>query len=143
MTKYYKVYKKCNYPRCKNRYYGNGLCGSHYRMTRYDKHSRIRKYLNTSGPKHYTSAYASYMNMIQRCYNKNNQIYGYYGGRGITVCDRWLASFDNFLSDMGDSKPGLTLDRKDVNGIYEPNNCRWATKAEQNRNKRTTYRVRG
>lgn len=142
MSKYLKSIKKCNVPKCKNTYYGNGLCGSHYRMTRYDKHEKIRKYLNATGPKKYTPAYASYMNMIQRCYNKNNQIYEYYGGRGITVCDLWLASFDNFLKDMGDSKPGLTLDRKNVNGNYTPNNCRWATKIEQNKNKRPVYKKR-
>lgn len=143
MSKYYNKVKECNYPECTNKYYGNGLCGQHYRMTRYDKHERVRKYLNSTGPKHYTPAYASYMNMIQRCYNKNNQIYKYYGDRGIVVCDRWMESFDNFVDDMGESTPGLTLDRIDVNGNYEADNCRWATKAEQNKNKRPIYRRRG
>lgn len=136
MSKYLKVLKKCNYPGCDNKYYGNGLCGPHYRMTRYDKYENVRKYLNSTGPKHYTSTYASYMNMIQRCYNKNNQIYKYYGGRGIKVCDEWLESYENFVKDMGESKPTLTLERNDVNGNYEKSNCRWATKAEQNKNRR-------
>jgi hypothetical protein len=60
--------------------------------------------------------------MFQRCTNPANPKYPNYGGRGITVCDRWGA-FENFLSDMGVRSPGLTLERKDVNGNYEPANC--------------------
>lgn len=62
--------------------------------------------------------------------------YKYYGGRGITVCDRWLASYDNFISDMG-TRPSLghSIDRINSNGNYEPSNCRWATKKEQTRNR--------
>ncbi len=73
--------------------------------------------------------------MIARCYYKSDTSYPRYGGKGITVCDRWRYSFLNFLSDMGEKPEGLTIDRISNTGIYEPSNCRWATVLEQARNK--------
>lgn len=85
--------------------------------------------------------YGRWWQMIQRCRNPNVIGYKDYGGRGIKVCDRWLHGedgvhpFECFLADMGDSN-GLTIDRIDVNGNYEPGNCRWATDAQQRTNTR-------
>ena len=80
--------------------------------------------------------YRVWLNMIQRCCNVNNPSFPDYGGRGITVCDSWKSSFENFFSDMGPrSSPEHSIERRDVNGHYEPGNCYWATTAEQARNK--------
>lgn len=79
--------------------------------------------------------------MRGRCFNKKNKHFQDYGGRGITVCERWLKSFDNFLADMGSCPKGLTLERRDVNGNYEPSNCFWASGLEQASNKRRTAYV--
>ena len=78
----------------------------------------------------------TWRNMIDRCTNPNAWNYKYYGQRGITVCERWLESFENFLADMGERPKDLTLDRIDVEKGYEKTNCKWATWSEQQANKR-------
>ena len=84
-----------------------------------------------------SAEYNAWVKMRGRCYNSADSKFSYYGGRGIRVCDRWLASFDNFLADMGRRPgPGWSVDRLDVNGDYDPKNCRWATRTQQARNKR-------
>src|SRR5699024_6188872 len=82
-------------------------------------------------------------NMRYRCYNENNSVYKYYGGKGITICEEWLQSFDNFYhwALLNGYKEGLSIDRIDVNGPYSPENCRWATMEEQSRNKTNTVLV--
>lgn len=81
--------------------------------------------------------YSTWNGMKYRCLVPTSKDYAHYGGRGIEVCERWL-SFENFLSDMGERPENMTIDRIDVDGGYSPQNCRWATIAEQNRNKRNT-----
>jgi hypothetical protein len=78
--------------------------------------------------------------MIQRCTNSSREQFKNYGGRGITVCERWR-SFENFLSDMGDAPEGRSIDRIDTNGNYEPGNCRWATPKEQSNNTRRVVQL--
>jgi hypothetical protein len=74
--------------------------------------------------------------MIRRCTSPKEDSYQFYGARGITVCDRWRASFQNFYADMGDRpSPKHTIDRIKSDGNYEPGNCRWATQKEQQRNR--------
>lgn len=79
--------------------------------------------------------YRSWECMKNRCMNPDHERWARYGGRGITVCVRWSTSFLNFLADMGPRPKGMTLDRIDPNGNYEPKNCRWASDAQQRKNK--------
>jgi len=84
--------------------------------------------------------YRAWVGMRSRCKYQYLDSYPRYGGRGIAVCDRWR-SFDAFLADMGEAPAGTSLDRIDTNGHYEPGNCRWATGAEQNANKRSNRNI--
>ncbi len=89
----------------------------------------------------------SYTSMIHRCYNPDDKQFADYGGRGIKVCDRWRTrqpnaqGFWNFLEDMGERPKGSTLDRVESDGDYSPENCRWSTRAEQQRNRRNNVMI--
>lgn len=84
-----------------------------------------------------SKTYNAWCSMWERCNNPNNSQSKNYSERGISVCSRW-EKFEDFLSDMGESPPGMILDREDVNGNYEPTNCRWVTPLVSARNKRNT-----
>ena len=89
-----------------------------------------------------TKYYYIWNNMKCRCYRPDYPNYASYGGRGIYICDRWLQGFEFFWEDMGPTyQPGLQIERRDNNDGYTPENCYWATRTEQNRNKRTNHYV--
>ena len=94
----------------------------------------IRTHGEAQRGKH-TREYRIWIDMKSRCFNPLNKHWNDYGGRGITICDRWM-DFSNFLADMGRRPSGLSIDRINNDGNYEPNNCRWATAKEQQHNQR-------
>lgn len=89
-----------------------------------------------------TPTYISWRSMRARCLYEGATQYEYYGGRGITICERW-DKFQNFLADMGERPEGTTLDREDTNGNYEKSNCSWSSRSKQMRNTRRAshYRI--
>lgn len=98
--------------------------------------ARYRTHSHASGGK-VSPTYRVWCAIKDRCLNPNSKTsYPKYGGRGITICDRWRDSFEAFLEDMGERPEGTSIDRIDNNKGYEPGNCRWADKWTQSRNRR-------
>lgn len=95
---------------------------------------RAQTHGQTRSPEYY-----SWQSMRQRCNKPNHVAYSSYGGRGISVCERWQNSFENFIADLGPRPAGFTLDRINNNDGYTPENTRWATGATQNRNRRDNH----
>jgi len=125
--------KTCEVEGCNNKIEAKGYCRKHY--------NRQWKYgdpLYTEREMHgmwNTPEYRTWRGMKLRCYNKNNARFHRYGGRGITVCERWRNSFIAFFEDMGPKPfPKAQIDRIDNDGNYEPGNCRWVTSAENIKN---------
>ena len=136
---------ECKATNCTLKRYCRGYCAKHYLRFMKWGNPDIVKTANWKNKPYIDGKpitvhplYRIWSSMKQRCYDPNVKAYEYYGGRGIKVCDRWLNSFYDFLCDMGKRPNGTSIDRKDVNGNYEPENCRWATKHQQMANKRNS-----
>lgn len=135
----------CTISGCGKPHSGRGYCYTHFNNFK-RRGDPLAEGIHKKHGKTGTPEFFSWSSMKSRCYTKSQDAYPYYGGKGITVCDRWLGrdGLDNFVADMG-TRPSKehSLDRIDSKGNYEPNNCRWATKTtqanNQSRNRKITW----
>jgi len=129
----------CSVTVCSNEVHSQGLCNGHYQRKRKGRDLETPLKLIKQGENRVTNPlYTTYRGMIDRCCNPGHKYFSYYGGRGIKVCERWLGldGFSHFIADMGPKPKGMTLDRKNNDGNYEPANCRWASRTTQQINQR-------
>jgi hypothetical protein len=111
-------------------------CGC-YRLEKSIEASRIHGESKTRGNTSLTKEYRTWMHIKQRCLNPKTKGYHNYGGRGISVCDRWISSYQNFLIDMGRApSPKHSIERVSSNGNYCPENCKWIPLSDQQKNRR-------
>jgi len=139
---------ECSVDGCHEPPSAKGMCNPHYQRqhrkgtpgsvaVRQGRHGNLNP--KWRGGKSSHPLYDLYYDMVGRCHRPTHARYANYGGRGITVCERWRADFWAFVADMGERPDGLTLDRRDNDAGYSPNNCRWATHKEQVHNRRTRF----
>jgi hypothetical protein len=144
--------KICSIPSCDRPHYGRGLCRAHWkRLNRYGdpliggslRHISIKDVQRPpASGRTLHPLYSTWLRMNQRCYDVEDIGYCRYGARGIQVCKRWRDDFWAFVADMGPKPtPGYTVDRRNNNGDYTPDNCHWIPRARQQRNKRTNRHI--
>ena len=125
----------CSIDGCDNKHVARGLCKKHYQRYK-NNGDPLAKRQESHGMTN-TPEYKAWANMKKRCYNPKDPDYKNYGGRRITVCDRWKDSFTNFLKDMGVKPfPKAQIDREENDKGYYKSNCRWISNAENSQNKR-------
>lgn len=139
--------KTCTIGECEREIYARGMCSIHYQRNLKYGDPNVRKvgsYKHGHAVKKgkRSAEYQAWQSMNNRCSNPKTEHFAKYGGRGITVCQRWRESFADFLADVGPRPDSShSLDRKDVNGNYEPGNVQWATKKAQARNTRSNHQL--
>lgn len=148
---------KCAVEYCDKPSHTRGWCQTHYKRWTVHGSPLVNKKVKhgLGNNANNIPEYRAWHSMKDRCSRENHKQYRHYGGRGIAVCDRWNESYENFLNDMGERpSDDHSLDRIDNNGNYTPDNCRWATKSQQNKNRRkfsdewyikhnAAYRIKG
>lgn len=133
----------CSVENCDRKPQARALCSTHLnRWYRYGDTQRGRAGHAHTWKGGYSPTYGSWQSMRQRCLNPSSDGYARYGGRGIKVCERWN-DFPTFLADMGERPTGMTLDRLDPDGNYEPGNVRWATAKQQATNRTSAWENSG